>query len=177
MPRPADDEYFVESRTQHVAQGDIFMGVRIQHPQEEELSFETYGMLLNYTSGMLVGAEGTNREYRHIFRLVAPLFELALIQEVDERWTEEAIGHLRRGDRGAGWMYLPALPGEFEESAVALFRPVLLVQNQIEGTRVTQLQFPAARQLCLNLAKVYAAIDAEPEDVNPNMQDHWGGAP
>jgi hypothetical protein len=177
MPRPGDDEYFVEFRTQHVAQGDIFRGVRIQHPQEEELSIETHGMLLNYTSSMLVGAEGTNREYRHSFRLVAPLFELTLLQEGEARWTEGQIDSLRGGDRMGGWMYLPAFPGEFEDSAVALFRPVLLLQNQIERARVVQLRFPAARQLCLKLVKVFAGINAEPKDVNPDMRDHWAGAP
>jgi hypothetical protein len=176
MPRPADGEYFVESRTQHVAQGDIFRRVTVQHPEEEEVSIDTYGMLLNYTSGMLVGKEGTNREYQHIYRVVAPLFPLVLL-EADERWPEDRIDLLRRGDRIGGWMYLPAWPGEFEESAVALSRPVLMLQDQLEGNRVVQLQFPAARQLCLKLAKVYAGINAEPEDVNPDMRDHWEGAP
>jgi hypothetical protein len=175
--RPSDEEYYLDHRTEHVAQGDIFREIPFHHPvRPEEIVFAGYAMLLNYTSSMLQGVEGTNREYRHHFRVVAPIFELAHIHEHDPRWTEQKIEQLRVADDFGGWMYLPAYPDEFREGAVALFRPALALQDQLEGRRVTQLQFEAERCLCLKLAKVFAGIDAEPGDVNPDMRDHWEGA-
>lgn len=174
--RPADEDYFIDDRTEHVAQGDIFREMDFPHPANAEVSVVMYGMLLNYTSGMLEGTEGTNRLYRHAFRVVAPLFELAHIHEHDPRWTEAKLDELRRFDHFGGWIYLPAYPGEFREGAAALFRPVLATQGQLEGKRVTQLSFEVSRHLCLKLAKTYAGLDADPAGVNPDMRDHWKGA-
>jgi hypothetical protein len=174
MPsRPADSDYYLENRTQHVALGDIFREI----PLFPGLELGTFGMLLNYTSSMLVGAEGTNREYAHPFRVIAPIFELEHIHEHDQRWTTQKIEQLRKADDFGGWMYLPQHVGEYREAAVALFRPTLALHDDIQNRRVTQLTFEASRQLCVKLAKVYAGVTPDLPADHPNMEDHWEGAP
>ncbi len=173
MARPVDDDYYVAWRTAHVALGDIFREV----PLFQGAEVGTFGMLLNYTSSMLVGAEGTNREYRHPFRVIAPVFEFEHIREHDDRWTASKIEQLRKADDFGGWMYLPALEGEFREAAAALFRPTLQLQEDIEDLRVTQLDFAASRHLCVKLAKAYAGVTPELPPEHPDMRDHWEGAP
>jgi hypothetical protein len=114
MARPANHEYFIPFRTEHVAQGDIFGEIEFPLPTGEEVAFTSFGMLLNYTSSMLIGAEGTNREYRHPFRVMAPIFTLDLIAVNDARWTDQKIEQLRRADDFGGWMYPPELPANSE---------------------------------------------------------------
>jgi hypothetical protein len=171
MPkRPPNDEYFVDERTQHVAQGDIFREVLLS-----TIELPAHGMLLNYTSGMLIGKEGTNREYRHRYRVVAPILGLALLET--KGWSDHDTAKLREHDMLAGWMYLPPYRDEFPESAVALFRGSCLDHNDLVDKRVTQLQFPAAQRLALKLARVFAGFDPDPAKVEPDMRDHWEGAP
>jgi hypothetical protein len=177
MPsRPPDEHYYIDSRTQHVAQGDIFRDIEFRSPEDANLSHTGPGMLLNYTSGMLVGAEGTNRDYLHRFRVVAPIFALAHIPQLDGRWTHEKVTQLRRDDNFGGWMYLPPLPPHFEESAVALFRPVLIAQSQLENERIAQTTEEATRWLERKLGRVFLGVDVDLEELNPNMSDHWEGA-
>lgn len=173
MTKPEDHNYYVENRTQHVALGDIFR----ETPLFPGTEASTYGMLLNYTSGMLIGAEGTNRDYAHPYRLLAPVFELQHIHEHDERWTPEKVERLRRDDSYGGWMYLPGIVNEFQEAAAALFRPTLVLHEDIEHLRVVQLSFEASRHLCVKLAKVFSGVTPELPDDHPNMDDHWAGVP
>lgn len=180
MARPNDEEYYHEGRrTDHVSQGDIFRELQFRHPAApEDVWFVGYGILLNYTSGVLVGAEGTNRIYRHDFRLIAPIFDLSHIHEHDDRWTYQKVQQMRSADDFGGWMYLPACVGEFNESAAALFRPELMTQEQLDDRRVAQFQLEATKHLELKLARVYAGFDAiNPDDLQPDMRDHWEGAP
>jgi len=174
MPsRPADGDYYFENRTQHVALGDVFRDI----PLFPGSDIATFGILLNYTSGMLVGAEGTNRDYAHSYRVIAPIFELEHIHEHDERWTGGKIEQLRTADNFGGWMYLPELVGEYREGAAALFRPTLVLHDEIQSKRVTQLTLEASQRLCIKLAKVYVGVTPELPPDHPNMEDHWMGAP
>lgn len=55
MARPSDEEYYIDDRTEHVAQGDIFRDIPFTWATAagEPVGFDGYGMLLTYTSGMM----------------------------------------------------------------------------------------------------------------------------
>jgi hypothetical protein len=191
MPRPDDEEYYEDNRTQHVAQGDIFRDLRFDfllpegsegldmesltvEPRpalQEPESFSGYGMLLSYTSGFMAQPPGS-RGYRHYYRVVAPILPLAMLEDLG--LPPDEIGHLRRGDIYGFYMYLPAYPGEFAESAVLPFRPVLVHHGLLLGRRVTQLQLPAAQQLQTKLASVFLGRRLKQGgDADPDLSDHW----
>jgi hypothetical protein len=168
MPKPDDNEYYVDDRTEHVAQGDVFRGVPFSSPDGSGVGFSGFGMLLHYTSNMMDGPPGTPG-YAHHFRLVAPIFPFPMLQELG--LSEEQLVSMRNGDKMGRYLYLPAYPDEFPESGVVLYRPELVRQVDLDGRRVTQLQKPAAQQLQRRLARVF--FGREMEDPDPDMTDHW----
>lgn len=186
MSRPADDEYYDDDRTEHVAQGDIFRAVPFhfpipepgqeteqkgrRRPVEEPPYFEGHGMLIHYTSGFMAQPPAT-QGYAHRYRLIAPIFPFTMLLELG--MAEEALEEMRRSDKIASYMYLPPYPDEFEESAVLPYRPVLLHHSFLEGKRVTQLRGPAAVQLQLKLATTFLGGKWDPEDLEPDLTDHW----
>jgi hypothetical protein len=175
MPRPGDDEYYVDDRTEHVTQGDIFRDILFiwttsVDGEQKEVGFEGYGMLITYTSGMMLQPPGS-RGYKHDFRLVAPIFSFPML--MDQGLSEEILMEIRRSDKYTAYMYLPAYPQEFEESAVLPYRAALVEQRVLEQTRVTQLQRPAALQLQLKLATTFLGGKWNPDDLNPDLDDHW----
>jgi hypothetical protein len=93
MSRPKDEEHYTDRRTEHVAQGDIFRSVPfhfampptirkgiLKRHLAEPPSFVGYGILINYTSGMMKGGEGT-RGYSHDFRILAPIMPIQALEE------------------------------------------------------------------------------------------------
>lgn len=172
MARPADEDYYVDVRTEHVAQGDVFRDVPFRWPATggEIVGFDGFGMLITYTSGMMKQPPGT-REYKHRFRLMAPIFTLSMLAE--QGLSEDQLLEIRRSDKYANFMYLPAYPSDFEESAVLPFRPALVEQGALEGTRVTQLRESAALQLQLKLATTFLGGKWDPADLEPDLTDHW----
>jgi hypothetical protein len=175
MGRPDDEAYFVDSRTEHIAQGDIFRDVPFRWSSVvpegvAEVGFDGFGMLITYTSGMMKQPPGT-RDYKHPFRLVAPIFSFTMLAE--QGLPEDLLAEIRRSDKYANFMYLPAYPDEFEESAVLPYRPTLVEHESLEGNRVTQLQGPAAVQLQLKLATTFLGGKWNAEDLEPDLTDHW----
>jgi hypothetical protein len=171
MNKPADAEYYVPNRTEHVSQGDIFRGFEFNLPGDEKFGFAGYGMLVTYTSGMMNQPPGT-RGYQHDYRLVAPILPLAILPELGVK--EGKVERIRSEDPYTHFMYLPAHPPDFEESVVLPYRPTLVLQEQLTD-RVTQLLEPAARQLQVKLFGAFLGGKPEnPErDLHPDMADHW----
>lgn len=171
MGRPSDDEYFITSRTEHVSQGDIFPDIEFELPDEEELAFFGFGMLMTYTSGMMKQPPGT-RGYRHPYRLIAPIFSLRLLEGA--RLSPSEIEKIRTADPYTQFMYLPSHLPDFDESVVLPYRPRLMLQEDLPEP-LAQLQEPAARQLQIKLFGTFLGGKPEnPErDLHPDMSDHW----
>ena len=108
MPRPNDNEYYIDDRTTHVAQGDIFRGVPFSSASGDTgLGFSGFGMLVHYTSNMMNGSPGT-QGYAHDFRLVAPILSFPMLQELG--LSDEHLVNMRNGDRMGRYLYLPTYP-------------------------------------------------------------------
>lgn len=142
MPRPQDDEYYEDNRTTHFAQGDIFREVPFYYAGLSEAGDEAipvshvgYGLLVSYTSGMMLQPPGTPG-YAHPWRLIAPIFPLNLL--ADRGFTPEQVERLRTHDTYMRYMYLPPYPGEFGECVAVLYRPALVAQDVIDEKRVTK---------------------------------------
>lgn len=175
MSRPTDEEYYLDQRTEHVAQGDIFREVpltwmELVDGEPENVTFIGHGMLITYTSGILKQPPGT-RDYKHQFRLVAPIFTFAILADLG--LSDEQLMDIRRSDKFAAFMYLPPYPGEFQESAVLPYRAALVAHDVLLEKRVTQLHRPAAVQLQLKLATTFLGGKWNPDDLDPDMSDHW----
>lgn len=173
MARPRDDEYYIDHRTEHVAQGDIFRDVPLRWVSlisDETAQIDIYGMLITYTSGMMKQPPGT-REYKHSFRLVAPIFNFAMLSEMG--FKDGQLEDLRRSDKFGAFLYLPPNLGELEESAVVPYRACLVEQETLEGKRVTQLQRPAAVRLQMKLATTFLGHTWDAEEFDPDLTDHW----
>jgi hypothetical protein len=180
MARPNDEEYF-ELRTDHFAQGDIFKEVPfyygdispLKNPAEPFIAtgFSGYGVLITYTSGMMNQPPGTPG-YAHPWRLVAPLLSIAQLAEQGV-FSDQQIDGLRSQDNFGRYMYVPSFPGEFRESVVVCHRPSLVHQEVLEGRRISQLQLPAALRLQEKLATTFLGGKWDPEDLHPDLSDHW----
>jgi hypothetical protein len=172
MSRPRDEEYYLDKRTEHVAQGDIFRDIPLTwlSATGESAGFASYAMLVTYTSGMMKQPPGT-RDYKHSFRLVAPLLSFAML--LDMGLTDNQLRDMRKADKFGAFLYLPPYPGEFEESAVAAYRGCLVEHEVLEGKRVTQLQKPAAIRLQMKLATTFLGHTWDPEEFDPDLSDHW----
>ncbi len=173
MVRPKDDEYYIDDRTEHVAQGDIFRDVPLRwvSPSSgEPAQLDINGMLITYTSGMMKQPPGT-RAYKHFFRLVAPIFSFAMLSEMG--FKDGQLDDLRRSDKFGAFLYLPPYPDEFEESAAVPYRACLVEQEVLDGKRVTQLQRAAAVRLQMKLATTFLGHTWDAEEFDPDLTDHW----
>jgi hypothetical protein len=170
MSRPDDGDYYIEYRTEHVRQGDIFAGFDFALPGEE-YAFTSFGMLITYTSGMMNQPPGTPG-YGHPYRLVAPILAFPILQDLG--LPEDKIERIRSLDTYTHYMYLPPHQPEFGEAVVLPYRPILALQEHL-SERVTQLQEPAARQLQIKLFGTF--LGGKPKnptaDLHPDMADHW----
>ncbi|MGI8774091.1 MAG: hypothetical protein ACR2KQ_03585 [Actinomycetota bacterium] len=172
MGRPPDGEYYVDNRTEHVAQGDVFRDVPftwVVAPSGGAVGFAGYGMLITYTSGMMLQPPGT-KGYKHSYRLLAPVLSFPALMDIG--FSEEQLLEVRRSDKYMSMMYLPAYPDEFPESAALPYRATLVHQDVLEN-RITQLQGPAALQLQLKLATAFLGGKWDPDDLKPDQSDHW----
>ncbi len=188
--RPDDEEYYVNLRTEHVAQGDIFTdvpfllampeppppdepkGVGSRRVLETPLFVQTFGVLLSHTSGFMAQPDGT-RGYSHHFRVLAPILPLAMLDE-QGLLNEDVLRLLRREDKLLHYMYLPPCVGVWEDERVAaLFRPALVHHDVLEGRRVMQMRERAVQQLNAKFVLAFTGQWSDPEQFRPSMGDHW----
>lgn len=168
LKRPADDEYYEESWTQTLFQGDVFRDVPLAFPwpadvvlvgeRESERRFLsgpfeiTHAMLITPTctmsaQGRLAPAGG----YSMAARALVPVRPLTQVLE-EEAVTEQNLGHLR-ADRLRNFFYLPANPGwDLPESVALLYQPTTVHHDVIRDLRAGQLSGAGHRQLLRSLA-------------------------
>jgi hypothetical protein len=189
--RPADTEYYMAYRTEHVAQGDIFedlpfvmalpeppppdqpVGTGARRVLEMPFFAHGWGMLVSHSSSFMAQPVGT-RGYAHAARVVAPIVPFALLDEQNVL-NDDHRRLLRKEDKLLHYMYLPPSPDFFEdEHAVVLYRPALVHMDILEGRRRSQLREPAVRQLQAKLVEVWTGSWTDPAQLKPpTMADHW----
>lgn len=180
MPRLRDDEYF-EERTEHFAQGDIFREVPFYYGEMNAVrdvdepmipvGYTGYGVLISYTSGMMSQPPGT-QGYLHPWRVVATMTPVEMLTQQGV-FTEAQVDQLRRDDNFGRIMYIPPFPGEFRESAIICYRASLVHHDVLADKRITQMQMAAAVQLQGKLATTFLGGKWDPEDLKPDLSDHW----
>jgi hypothetical protein len=190
--RPPDEDYYVHDRTEHVAQGDIFVdvpfqtalpeppppdlptGVGARRVLETPLFAHGVGMLVSHSSQIMAQPPGT-RGYAHPFRSLVPVFPIAMLHE-QGLLNDDYIRLLRREDKLLHYFFLPPCLGVFEEERVALlYRPASVHQDVLEGRRRCQLSEAAVRQLQAKLVEASTGEWIDPGQFSPTMTDHWNG--
>ena len=191
--RPADEEYYEQHRTDLFSQGDLFGDVPLGYPtvlheadEEQGEADERAGDWLTagkrrFLSGPLdfgpamlitptcaMSAQG-DTGYAHPVRTLVVVRPL---QDIVDRGilSDDQAADLRRRDRFANYMYLPATSdGELPESVALLYYPVTLHHDFLEGNRITQLAYEGARQLQRKLGIFYAGFEVDRVDFDPPM--------
>ncbi|MEA2495221.1 MAG: hypothetical protein QOJ29_3132 [Thermoleophilaceae bacterium] len=130
-----------------------------------------YGLLVTPTCDMVDQHGGG--ELGHPYRIIAPVLPLSVVlgQTGD---LEQSANLIRSRDAVAPYIYLPALPGVFEEEQVAcLFRPGLVADDLLRDPprRVAQLQPEARRHLKVKLAGYWARVRVAHEDLPLQERD------
>lgn len=187
---PPDEGYYIDDRTEHVAQGDIFddipflmalpeppppnvpIGVGARRVLETPFFMQATGMLVSHSSGFMAQPVGT-RGYAHVSRSLVPVVPVAMLEEKG-LMNEDQFRLLRKEDKLIHYMYLPSCPGLFEEERVAmLYRPSLVHQDLLAGRKRIQLTEAAMKQLQAKLVEVSTGRWLDPEQFQPTMADHW----
>jgi hypothetical protein len=188
--RPDNAEYYVNGRTEHVAQGDIFrdvpfpMALPEPPPREESIGMGTrrvletpffmhaHGVLISHSSGFMAQPVGT-RGYAHPYRVLVPVLPIAMLQE-QEVLNDDLLRLLRREDKLSNFMFLPPRPGLFgAEHAACLYRPALVHMDLLEGRRLIQMSEVGVQQLQAKIVEAFTGEWIEPAQFSPTMADHW----
>jgi hypothetical protein len=188
--RPPDDQYYLDDRTEHVSQGDLFhdipfhislpdpeppdepVGIGFRRVLETPLFMHSVGMLVSHSSSFMAQPVGT-RGYAHVFRSLVPVLPLGMLEESD-LMNEDQFRLLRKEDKLIHYMYLPPCPGMFSEERVALlYRPSLIHHDILVGRRGSQLTEAAMKQLQAKLVEVSTGRWIDPEQFQPTTADHW----
>jgi hypothetical protein len=188
--RPGDEDYYLDHRTEHVAQGDIFedipfilalpepppadepIGVGTRRVLETPFFMHAFGMLVSHSSGFMAQPPGT-RGYSHNVRSLVPLLPVTMLEEsglIDDK----TFHLLRKEDKLIHYMYLPPCAGVFEEERVAvLYRTSSVHQVILDGRRRCQLTEAATKHLQAKLVEASTGRWIDPEQFQPSMGDHW----
>lgn len=124
-----------------------------------------YGLLITPTCDM-VNQHGGG-ESGHPYRIIAPVVPLSVVL-TETGGLEQSANLIRSRDALTPYVYLPLLPGVFEEEQVAcLFRPGLVADDLLRDPprRVAQLQPEARRHLKVKLAAYWGRAGVRAEDL------------
>ncbi len=134
--RPLDEQYWIRPWATQLFAGDLLEAIPfgeqptvVYTAEEDEASGKHfigevvfgYGLLVTPTCDM-VDQHGSG-EIGHPFRIIAPVAPLSLVL-AETGDLEQSANLIRSRDAVTPYVYLPPLPGVFEEEQVAcLFRP------------------------------------------------------
>jgi hypothetical protein len=187
--RPLDDEYWVRPWATQLFAGDLLEAIpfgeqpTVVYTADEgeasgkhfvgEVAFG-YGLLMTPTCDMV--EQHGDGETGHGFRAIAPVVPLSLVlaQTTD---LERSANLIRSRDAVTPYVYLPSLPGVFEEEQVAcLFRPAVVSDDLLREPprRVAQLQPLARRHLKVKLAAYWGRARVAAEDLPLHERDEEG---
>jgi hypothetical protein len=107
-------------------------------------------------------------EVAHPYRVLVPVLPLAMVAEGSPA-TAQNLGLIRSRDQVITYMYLPPLPGILAEDSVAcLYRPATVSDEFLRDPprRVAQLHPEARRQLKIKLARYWARVSPNRDDID-----------
>lgn len=174
--RPNDDQYWTSPWSTALFAGDLFEAVPFgEQPTTlyrgddgkhfvREVGFG-FGLLTTPTCDM--ADQGGATETAHPFRVLVPVLPLAAVA-TQAGAVADSVNLLRSRDTLHPYMYLPPLPGAFEEESVAcLFRPSLVSDELLAEPprRIAQLQPEARRHLKVKLAAYWARVAVDPAEL------------
>lgn len=184
--RPLDEQYWVRPWSTQLFAGDLLQAIpfgeqpTVIYTAEDgeasgkhfvgEVAFG-YGLLITPTCDMVDQHGGG--EVGHPFRTLVPVVPLALVL-AETGDLEQSTNLIRSRDPVTPYMYLPPLPGVFDEEQVAcLFRPVVVAAELLLNPprRVAQLQPEARRHLKIKLAAYWGRARVQAEDLPLHERD------
>jgi hypothetical protein len=183
--RPYDHEYWARPWSSALFAGDLFEAVPFAEQPTVLYTVEDgpeagkhfvgeiavgYGLLVTPTCDMVDQRGGGSA---HPYRSLVPVLPLAMVLEQTGA-LEESANLLRSRDSIHPYMFLPPLPGVFDEDSVAcLFRPSLVADPLLAQPprRVAQLLAPARRHLKVKLAAYWARVEVDPEELPLTERD------
>jgi hypothetical protein len=164
--RPIDDQYWVRPWSRLLFSGDVFEAIPFGTPPTEILVREDPGLVQHYIGevafayGLLVSPTcdmyevvGAEPRLGHPFRVLVPVLDLTEVVR-HTGTVERNLGLLRSRDSLHAYMYLPPLPGFFEESVACLFRPAVVTDDFLADPprRIAQMTPEGRRHLKVKLA-------------------------
>lgn len=176
--RPTDPEYWCAAWSKTLFAGDVFQAVPFHAPPteiyEDEYTQEQhyfgqlgwgYGLLISPTCDMYESVDP--ERIAHPFRALVPILPLSQVAERTQS-VEDNVGLIRARDQLTAYMYLPELPGFFEESLACLYRPTVVTDDFLADPprRIAQVQPEARRHLKVKLARYWGRAAIEPDDLD-----------
>ncbi|MDQ3690007.1 MAG: hypothetical protein M3406_08250, partial [Chloroflexota bacterium] len=178
--RPLDEEYWESPWSTVLFAGDLFEAIPfgdqptvLYSPDDADPPDKHYlgdivfgyGLLITPTCDMVDQHDAAL--ISHPFRVLVPVVPLAeVVRQTGAVAESEKL--LRSRDTVRPYMYLPTLPGMFEEEQVAcLFRPTLVSDELLADPprRIAQLRPDARRHLKVKLAAYWARVAIDRNDL------------
>lgn len=182
--RPTDSDYWCRPWSSILFAGDVFEAIPFAVPETEIYVLEgyaqdqhyfgevgyAYGLLISPTCDMYESVEP--EVLAHPYRVLVPVLPLSRVVE-ETRAVERSVGLLRGRDSLTAYMYLPELPGHFEESVACLFRPTVVTERFLAEPprRVAQLKPEARRHLKVKLAGYWGRAKVEADALPLHERD------
>jgi len=178
VARPPDDQYWVPNWSSILFAGDLFAAIPFaEQPVEAFVDAAghgkhfvgpvayAYGLLISPTCDMV---DQKTLATAHPYRLFVPVLPLSMIAEGSPA-TAKNVGLIRSRDQVIPYMYLPPLPGLLaEESVACIYRPSTISDDFLRDPprRVAQFHPEARRQLKIKLARYWARVNPNRDDID-----------
>jgi hypothetical protein len=176
--RPPDDQYWVPNWSSVLFAGDLFAAIPFaEQPFEAFVDpaghgkhfvgpvAYAYGLLISPTCDMV---DQKTLETAHPYRVLVPVLPMSMVAEGSPATAQNA-GLIQSRDQVIPYMYLPPLPGVLVETSVAcLYRPATVSDEFLRDPprRVAQLHREARRQLKIKLARYWARVNPNRDDID-----------
>jgi hypothetical protein len=187
--RPLDEHYWVQPWATQLFAGDLLEAIPFGAPPTRLFTTDEgetagkhfvgdivfgYGLLITPTCDMVDQHGGG--DVPHPWRVLAPVVPLSLVL-AQTGGLEQNENLIRSRDALTPYVYLPPLPGVFDEEQVAcLFRPGVVSDDLLRDPprRVAQLQPEARRQLKVKLSAYWgrARVAADDLPLHERDEDH-----
>ncbi len=176
--RPTDDLYWIPNWSSVLFAGDLFAAIPFgEQPFEAVLDPSGHGKHfvgpVAYGYGLLISPTCDMVDQRtlavaHPYRVLVPVLPFSTVAEGSPA-TAQNLGLIRSRDQVIPYMYLPPLAGILgEESVACLYRPTAVSDDFLRDPprRVAQLHPEARRQLKIKLARYWARVSPNRDDID-----------
>jgi hypothetical protein len=176
--RPPDDQYWIPNWSSVLFAGDLFAAIPFgEQPFEAVLDPSGHGKHfvgpVAYGYGLLVSptcdmVDQKTLAIAHPYRVLVPVLPFSTVAEGSPA-TAHNLGLIRSRDQVVPYMHLPPLAGVLDEESVAcLYRPTTVSSDFLKDPprRVAQLHPEARRQLKIKLARYWARVSPNRDDID-----------